>query len=162
MRSRSLRDRRSRRPQSAAITAGPAYQPVSAGLPSADGEVCLTGTVAPSLLSGLPLRSSCEGRIPPGRARAERQCRRKSKAPVQGVAAMPDTIRAQAQTHSHLPHVTLNSDGRRHPMLNSMTAITFIAGAAALVTGSIVSLHLPATMLGLRGRPVRPDDLRHP
>jgi hypothetical protein len=64
---------------------------------------------------------------------------------------MPDTIRAQAQTHSHLPHVTLNSDGRRHPMLNSMTAITFIAGAAALVTGSIVSLHLPATVLGLAG-----------
>jgi hypothetical protein len=64
---------------------------------------------------------------------------------------MPETIRAQAQSHPNLPHVSLNSDGHRHPMLNVMTAVTFIAGVAALVCGAIVSLHLPATVIGLVG-----------
>ena len=62
---------------------------------------------------------------------------------------MPETIRAQS--HSHLPHVTLNSDGKRHPLLNSLTAITFIAGVVAFITGLIVTMHFVATVIGMAG-----------
>ena len=62
---------------------------------------------------------------------------------------MPETVRAQS--HLHLPHVTLNSDGRRHPLLNSLTAVTFIAGVAAFTTGLIVTMHFAATVIGMAG-----------
>lgn len=62
---------------------------------------------------------------------------------------MPGTV--SAQSRPHLPRVTLNSDGQRHPLLNSLTAVTFVAGVAAFVTGLIVSLHLAATVIGMAG-----------
>ena len=62
---------------------------------------------------------------------------------------MPET--APARSRSRLPRVTLNSDGQRHPLLNSLTAVTFVAGVAAFVTGLIVHLHLLATVVGLVG-----------
>jgi hypothetical protein len=62
---------------------------------------------------------------------------------------MPEA--ARAQSHAHLPRVTLNSDGKRHPLLNSLTAFTFIVGIAAFATGLIVRTHLPATILGAAG-----------
>jgi hypothetical protein len=62
---------------------------------------------------------------------------------------MPETV--TAHSHPHLPRVTLNSDGQRHPLLNSLTAVTFAAGVAAFVTGLIVSTHLVATVIGLAG-----------
>jgi hypothetical protein len=59
---------------------------------------------------------------------------------------MPEA--ARAQSHSHLPRVTLNSDGKRHPVQNSLTAFTFVVGIVAFVTGLIVRGHLVATVLG--------------
>lgn len=50
------------------------------------------------------------------------------------------------------PHrLTLNSDGRRHPLLNAATAYTFLAGIASFVTGMINPDHIAATALGLTG-----------
>ena len=48
-----------------------------------------------------------------------------------------------------LPHVTLNTDGRRHPVENALTAFTFIAGIASFAMGLIVTTHLPATVVGI-------------
>jgi hypothetical protein len=60
---------------------------------------------------------------------------------------MPET--ASVQPTSHVPRITLNSDGNRHPVLNSLTIFTFAAGVVAFVTGLIVHLHLLATVIGL-------------
>jgi hypothetical protein len=68
---------------------------------------------------------------------------------------MPETVPAHSHSHlpqvAHLPHVTLNSDGQRHPLLNSLTAVTFVTGVAAFVMGLIVSLHFAATVTGMVG-----------
>jgi hypothetical protein len=60
---------------------------------------------------------------------------------------MPET--ASVQTTPPALRITLNSDGKRHPLLNSLTIFTFLAGLAAFVTGLIVHLHLLATVIGL-------------
>jgi hypothetical protein len=56
---------------------------------------------------------------------------------------------AKARPNLRLPHVTLNSDGRRHPLENSLTVFTLVAGLVAFATGWIVSQHMAATVLGL-------------
>jgi hypothetical protein len=58
---------------------------------------------------------------------------------------MPNVIRA----HPHLPHVTLNSDGRPHPLLNALTWITFVFGLVSFALGFVVRAHLAACVLGL-------------
>jgi hypothetical protein len=62
---------------------------------------------------------------------------------------MPEA--ASAQPHAHIPRFTLNSDGKRHPVQNSLTAFTFIAGVVAFPIGLIVRDHLLATVLGAAG-----------
>jgi hypothetical protein len=62
---------------------------------------------------------------------------------------MPEA--ARAQSHTRLPRVTLNSDGKRHPVQNSLTAFVFVAGVAAFATSLIVRAHLLATILGALG-----------
>src|SRR5215475_12868161 len=52
------------------------------------------------------------------------------------------------QTRPRVPVVTLNSDGRRHPMLNAAAILTFLAGIAAFALGFVVRAHLVATILG--------------
>ncbi|MGB6453392.1 MAG: hypothetical protein WBH47_02785 [Streptosporangiaceae bacterium] len=52
-------------------------------------------------------------------------------------------------THAHVPRLTLNSDGRRHPLLNTMTAVVFCAGIVAFALGLVVRAHLAATIIGL-------------
>ena len=52
-------------------------------------------------------------------------------------------------TRAHVPRLTLNSDGRRHPLLNAMTAVVFCAGIAAFALGLVVRAHLAATIVGL-------------
>jgi hypothetical protein len=47
------------------------------------------------------------------------------------------------------PHFTLNSDGQRHPLLNAVTAFTFVAGIAALVLAFYRPQHVIATILGM-------------
>jgi hypothetical protein len=47
------------------------------------------------------------------------------------------------------PRFTLNSDGQRHPLLNVVTAFTFVAGITALVLAFYRPEHLIATILGM-------------
>jgi hypothetical protein len=58
---------------------------------------------------------------------------------------MPNAVRA----HPHLPHVTLNSDGRRHPLLNTLTWITFVFGIVSFALGFVDRAHLAACVIGL-------------
>jgi hypothetical protein len=53
------------------------------------------------------------------------------------------------RTHIQVPRLTLNSDGKRHPLLNALTGFTFLAGVAAFALGLIVKEHFSATLLGL-------------
>jgi hypothetical protein len=52
-------------------------------------------------------------------------------------------------SRARLPRLTLNSDGRRHPVLNIMTAVVFCAGIAAFALGLVVRAHVAATILGM-------------
>jgi hypothetical protein len=56
-------------------------------------------------------------------------------------------------TDSHPPaqqrRVTLNPDGRRHPLENSLTFFTLAAGLVAFATGFVVSLHVIASATGI-------------
>src|SRR5262245_23772134 len=69
-----------------------------------------------------------------------------------GVARMPETVSeptTAARPARRAPRVTLNSDGRRHPLLNATAAFTVIAGVLSFALGLIVQLHLAATILGM-------------
>jgi len=58
---------------------------------------------------------------------------------------MPSVVRA----HPHLPHVTLNSDGQPHPLLNALTLVTLVFGVVAFALGFVVRAHLAASVIGL-------------
>jgi uncharacterized membrane protein len=60
---------------------------------------------------------------------------------------MPEA--SSTQTQARAPRLTLNTDGQRHPVLNALTAFTFLAGCAAFASALVVRLHLAATILGL-------------
>ncbi|HEY7143718.1 MAG TPA: hypothetical protein VH637_05675 [Streptosporangiaceae bacterium] len=64
---------------------------------------------------------------------------------------MPETASVQPSSARarRAMRLTLNSDGNRHPLLNSLTIFTFVTGVAAFVTGLIVHLHLVATIVGM-------------
>jgi hypothetical protein len=51
----------------------------------------------------------------------------------------------------HLPHVTLNTDGRRHPVENALTALTVMLGVVALGCALSTSLHVAGSWVGLTG-----------
>ena len=51
-------------------------------------------------------------------------------------------------TRPHVPRLTLNDDGRLHPLENGLAVFTLITGLAAFAVGWVVSLHLLATVLG--------------
>jgi hypothetical protein len=57
---------------------------------------------------------------------------------------MPNVVRAP-----HLPHVTLNSDGRPHPLLNALTLVTLVFGIVSFALGFVVRAHLAASIFGL-------------
>jgi hypothetical protein len=50
---------------------------------------------------------------------------------------------------AHVPAITLNSDGERHPLLNVGAVLAFFAGIAAFALGLVVHAHLAATVIGL-------------
>jgi hypothetical protein len=54
-----------------------------------------------------------------------------------------------ARPHPHIPHITLNSDGKRHPLENGLAVFTLIAGVAAFPAGFIVSQHMLASWAGM-------------
>jgi hypothetical protein len=72
---------------------------------------------------------------------------------------MPDAVQtdagqAQAEaspvlTPARSEWLTLNTDGRRHPMLNAATLVVFVVGIVAFALGLIVKTHMVATVLGI-------------
>ncbi|HEY7486412.1 MAG TPA: hypothetical protein VH912_18255 [Streptosporangiaceae bacterium] len=52
------------------------------------------------------------------------------------------------------PHVTLNTDGERHPKENLLAIVSFVLGMIAFVLGFIVTAHLPAAIIGIIGFPI--------
>jgi hypothetical protein len=57
---------------------------------------------------------------------------------------VPQATKAQPRSR-----LTLNSDGERHPLENTLTAFTFAAGIVAFAAGLIVRAHLAATVIGM-------------
>ena len=55
----------------------------------------------------------------------------------------------QAASARPRPHVTLNSDGQRHPLENSLAVFTLVAGLIVFAVGWVVRLHAFATVLGI-------------
>ena len=60
---------------------------------------------------------------------------------------MADDVRTQS--HSQDLKLTLNSDGRKHPVLNVMAVFTFVGGIIAFACGLIVKAHAVGTILGI-------------
>jgi hypothetical protein len=49
------------------------------------------------------------------------------------------------------PHLTLNTDGKRHPVLNAATAYAVLAGLVSFVLGMYSIQHIAGTILGITG-----------
>ena len=47
------------------------------------------------------------------------------------------------------PHLTLNSDGEKHTVVNTLAVFNLIAGAVAFALGFIVARHVIASWIGL-------------
>ena len=75
---------------------------------------------------------------------------------------MPDAAGAHlsqvtsTRAHLRLPRLTLNTDGRRHPLENALAVFTLVAGLVAIVAGFLANqhgmgawAHVTATWLGL-------------
>src|SRR4029077_16435448 len=58
---------------------------------------------------------------------------------------------AEAKPSSRARHLTLNTDGQRHPALNAAAAYTCVAGLVSGVDGVVVGAHVVATILGITG-----------
>jgi hypothetical protein len=54
-----------------------------------------------------------------------------------------------ARPHPHVPHITLNTDGKRHPLENGLAVFTLISGLVAFPAGFIVSQHMLASWAGI-------------
>jgi len=46
-------------------------------------------------------------------------------------------------------HLTLNSDGQRHPLENGLAIFTLVAGLVVFAVGWVVTLHVIASVLGV-------------
>jgi hypothetical protein len=60
---------------------------------------------------------------------------------------MPEAISAQSQGRTM--RLTLNSDGQRHPLLNTVAICTFAIGIVAFALGLYRHYHLVASVLGI-------------
>lgn len=56
-----------------------------------------------------------------------------------------------AQAVRHSPFAFLNTDGKAHPVENSLAAVTLILGAVAFVTAFWPDLNIMASWIGLVG-----------
>jgi hypothetical protein len=68
---------------------------------------------------------------------------------VKVVAVMPEAVETQSRRQAS--RLTLNSDGRPHPVMNGLTLFTFVVGIVAFALGLIVRAHFAATVLGIVG-----------
>jgi hypothetical protein len=60
---------------------------------------------------------------------------------------MPEA--ANSGSHAQDLHLTLNSDGERHPVVNAGALFSFVGGVVAFALGIIVRLHAVALILGI-------------
>ncbi|HKA67802.1 MAG TPA: hypothetical protein VKG85_01660 [Actinomycetes bacterium] len=51
----------------------------------------------------------------------------------------------------HIPHPTLNTDGRRHPLANTLTTLTVLFGLVALFCALDPSRHVLGSWAGMIG-----------
>lgn len=58
---------------------------------------------------------------------------------------------AQARPQSQTRHLTLSTDGKRHPLIDAAAAYTALAGLASFVIGMISREHMAGSILGLTG-----------
>jgi hypothetical protein len=49
------------------------------------------------------------------------------------------------------PHLTLNTDGKRHPVLNAAAAYSVLAGLVSFVLGMLTTQHIAGSILGVTG-----------
>lgn len=57
-----------------------------------------------------------------------------------------------AQQHAGWTHhLTLNTDGRPHPLVNTLVLVTFVLGGIAVISSIFNSLHLLSSWTGLVG-----------
>jgi hypothetical protein len=56
---------------------------------------------------------------------------------------------AEVQSRSRARHFTLNSDGQRHPVLNSAAAYAVLAGVTSMIMGLVNVAHLVGSVLGI-------------
>jgi hypothetical protein len=68
---------------------------------------------------------------------------------VKVVAVMPEAVETQSRRLA--TRLTLNSDGRPHPVVNGLTLFTFVVGIVAFALGLFVRAHFAATVLGITG-----------
>ena len=50
------------------------------------------------------------------------------------------------------PHLTLNTDGKRHPVLNAAAAYSVLGGLVSFVLGMLSTQHFVGSILGVSGR----------
>jgi len=60
-------------------------------------------------------------------------------------------MRARAIHPPHIPHLTLNTDGRAHPRENTLLAVTVALAVVALIAAPMRGWHLLASWTGLGG-----------
>jgi uncharacterized membrane protein (DUF2068 family) len=59
---------------------------------------------------------------------------------------------AQTQAPGNRAHrLTFNTDGKRHPLENSLLAVTLVLGVIAVVTAAFSQLHVTSSAVGLAG-----------
>lgn len=56
-----------------------------------------------------------------------------------------------AQHAERTHHLTFNTDGRPHPLENSLVAVTVVLGGIAIVSSAFDSQHLLSSWTGLAG-----------
>ncbi|MET9219147.1 hypothetical protein ACIOC1_02560 [Streptomyces sp. NPDC088197] len=56
-----------------------------------------------------------------------------------------------AQHAERTHHLTFNTDGRPHPLENTLVAVTVVLGAIAIISSAFNSLHLLSSWTGLVG-----------
>jgi hypothetical protein len=69
---------------------------------------------------------------------------------VKVVAVMPEAVQTQSRRPA-APRLTLNSDGRPHPVVNGLTVFTLVVGIVSFALGLVVRAHFAATVLGIAG-----------
>jgi hypothetical protein len=70
-------------------------------------------------------------------------------APPDGAPEEVASVSEVTRHHSHLLEVTLNNDGKTHPVENTLAVITLLFGIVSFALGFVVAYHFAAVVLAL-------------